>query len=96
MGRRRCVDHSFFPAIEKFSSAVSFLFPQMQSPFLQGYCLKIPHLYWKSGKLLAEHEQQEAIKEENRPGFLLQLTEHLIKKFGNQFTPSMLEECFML
>lgn len=96
MGRRRCVDHSFFPAIERFSSEVSFLFPQMQSPSLQGYCLKIPHLYWKSGKLLAEYEQQQAIKEDDRSEILLQLTKHLIKKFGNQFTSSVLEECFML
>ena len=95
MGKRRYVDYSSsitFSDIERLSLEISSLFHQIQNPHLQGSRLKTLHLYWKIGRLLAEYEQQQAIKEEDHSELLLQLTERLIKKLGSQFVNSTLEE----
>ncbi|MBY0501633.1 MAG: hypothetical protein K2P93_06495 [Alphaproteobacteria bacterium] len=95
MGRRRYAVCNFslsFPDIERLSSEISALFYQIQNPHLQKFHFKIPHLYWKIGRLIAEYEQQQAIKEEDRSELLFQLIERFIKKFGSQFMQSMFEE----
>lgn len=95
MGKRRYVDHSFsiiFLGVENLSSEISSLFHQLQSPHIQEARLKTLKLYWEIGRLLAEYEQQQAIKEEDRLKLLLQLTERLSKKFDSQSVGSILEE----
>ena len=95
MGRRRyavCNSSLSFPDIERLSSGISALFYQIQNPHLQKFHFKILHLYWKIGRLIAEYEQHQAIKEEDHSELLLQLIERFIKKFDSQFLHSILEE----
>jgi hypothetical protein len=95
MGRRRYAVCNFslsFPDIERLSPEISSLFYQIQSPHLQKFHFKNPHLYWEIGRLIAKYEQHQAIKEEDRSKLLLQLTGRLIKKFGSQFVQTMFEE----
>lgn len=97
MGKRRYVDYSSsitFLGVEKFSSEISSLFHEIQNPHMQRSRFNILHLYWKIGRLLAEYEQQQDIKEEDHPEILLQFTERLNKKFDNQFVRSVLDESY--
>ncbi|MBL8676703.1 MAG: hypothetical protein JNJ47_04680 [Alphaproteobacteria bacterium] len=97
MGKRRYVDRSSsitFLGVEKFSSEISSLIHRIQNPHLHGSRFKILHLYWKIGRLIAEYEQQQAIKEEEHSEFLLQLIGRLSKKRDNQFVRSVLEESY--
>ena len=95
MSRRPHVAHSFslpFAGIEKLYLEIPSLFHQIQVPTLQISRIKTLHLYWNMGKLIVEVECDENISGEDHLKFLSQLSERLIKEFGEPFDCSALED----
>ncbi|MBY0501356.1 MAG: hypothetical protein K2P93_05075 [Alphaproteobacteria bacterium] len=97
MGRRRYVTVPFpLSPIETkgLYTKISSLFQQTQEHTFQKSNSRVFILYWKIGRIIAEYIYTNNIKDEDYQKFLSQLSEPLIKKFGKDFKPFTLAECY--
>lgn len=97
MGRRRYVTLSSPLSLvetKDFYTKIFSLFQQTQAPAFQKSDSRILILYWKIGRTIADYMFTNNIKLEDHQNFLSQLSEPLIKKFGEDFKSSILDECY--